>query len=60
MFGIGTTELVLILAIILLVFGYKRVPALFQSLGQGVQYFKKGLKESDEPAKDVQPSDEQS
>ena len=49
LFGLGPTEiLVILLFIIILIMGPKRLPELFRSLGQSVGEFKKGLKESDE------------
>ena len=42
---IGTTELLLIAAIALLLFGGKKLPELMRGLGQGVQSFKRGMKE---------------
>lgn len=45
MFGIGTTELLLILGIALLVFGANRLPQIGRALGKSVGELKKGLKE---------------
>ena len=42
---IGTTELMLIAGIALLFFGGKKLPEMMKGLGQGVQSFKKGMKE---------------
>ena len=42
---IGTTELILIAALALLLFGGKKLPELMKGLGQGVQSFKKGINE---------------
>lgn len=42
---IGTTELMLIAGIALLLFGGKKLPEMMKGLGQGVQSFKKGMKE---------------
>lgn len=42
---IGTTELVLIVAVALLLFGGKKLPELMRGLGQGVKEFKKGMNE---------------
>ena len=42
---IGTTELLLIGGIALLLFGGKKLPEMMKGLGQGVQSFKKGMKE---------------
>ncbi len=44
MFGIGTTELILIIVIILLLFGAGRIPAVMAGLGKGIKEFKKGYK----------------
>jgi TatA/E family protein of Tat protein translocase len=41
MFGIGTTELLVILLIILLVFGSKKLPELAQGLGKSLKEFKR-------------------
>lgn len=42
---IGTTELLLISGLALLLFGGKKLPEMMKGLGQGVQSFKKGMKE---------------
>lgn len=42
---IGTTELLLISGIALLLFGGKKLPEMMKGLGQGVQSFKKGMNE---------------
>ena len=42
---IGTTELLLIGGIALLIFGGKKLPEMMKGLGQGVQSFKKGMNE---------------
>jgi sec-independent protein translocase protein TatA len=43
--GLGTTELIVILLVILLLFGAKRIPDLMKSMGKGVKSFKAGMKE---------------
>lgn len=48
MFGIGTTELLLILVVILLLFGANRLPAAMAGLGKGMKEFKKAFKGDDE------------
>jgi len=58
---IGTTELILILAVVVLLFGASRIPALAESVGKGVRSFKRGLR-GDEidvtPKKDELPPSE--
>ncbi len=50
---LGTTELLLLGGLALLIFGGKKVPEMMRGLGQGVREFKNGMKESD----DVQNKD---
>ncbi len=50
---IGTTELVLIAGIALLLFGGKKLPEMMRGLGQGVSEFKKGTREITEPINEV-------
>lgn len=42
----GTTEILLILFVVILLFGAKRIPELFRGMGQGVREFKDATKES--------------
>ena len=51
MFGIGTSEILLIALVVLLFFGGKKIPELMKGLGKGVTSFKDGMK-------DVNPDDE--
>ncbi len=46
----GGVELLIILAIILLFFGAKRLPELARSLGRGKREFQQGIEESEEAA----------
>ncbi len=39
MFGLGTTEIILIVLAILLLFGGKKIPELMRGLGQGIREF---------------------
>ena len=41
MFGLGGSELILILGVALLLFGGKKLPELAKGLGQGIKEFKK-------------------
>ncbi len=50
---IGTTELMLIAGIALLLFGGKKLPEMMRGLGQGVSEFKKGAREVTEPLNEV-------
>ena len=43
----GWQELLLVVFIVLIIFGAKRVPEIFRALGSGIGEFKKGLKEGD-------------
>lgn len=45
---IGATEIILICAVVLLIFGGKKLPELMKGVGQGVKSFKQGLKEPTE------------
>ena len=62
MFGnLGTGEIILIVLVILLLFGAKKIPELAQGLGKGMKEFKKSLKDVEEEIKktddDVKKSD---
>ncbi|EAT15671.1 twin-arginine translocase TatA/TatE family subunit [Desulfuromonas acetoxidans] len=45
MFGLGMQELLIILAIVIVLFGAKKLPQLGSSLAKGITNFKGGLKE---------------
>jgi sec-independent protein translocase protein TatA len=45
MFGFGGSEVVLILAVVLLLFGAKKLPELAKGLGTGIREFKKATRE---------------
>lgn len=57
--NIGWQELILIVLIVLLLFGAKRVPEIFRALGAGVGEFKKGLRDgaasTEEPKRPDRP-----
>ncbi len=51
MFGLGTPELIVILAIAFLVFGGKKLPEIGAGLGKALTSFKKGIKDVEEEGK---------
>jgi sec-independent protein translocase protein TatA len=57
LFGLGTMELLIILAIVFFFFGAKKIPELSRGLGRAVRNFKKGLHEPD--AIDITPKKEE-
>jgi len=59
--NLGTTELLLILAIVLLLFGASRLPAIGRGLGQAIGGFKKAVRDEDEaPASSMAGGSEES
>ncbi len=48
MFGLGTTELVIILIIIVVLFGATRLPEIGKGIGLAIKNFKKSTSEPDE------------
>ena len=55
---IGTTELLLIAGVALLIFGGKKVPELMKGLGKGVKSFKQGMNEPLQEEKPEEVTDE--
>ena len=54
MFGnLGAGEIILILLVILILFGAKKIPELAKGLGKGMSEFKKGLKDVEGEIKDA-------
>ncbi len=49
--AIGTTEIVLIVLVVLLLFGGKKIPELMKGLGKGVRSFKEGMHEVEKDIK---------
>ncbi|MEY4167322.1 MAG: twin-arginine translocase TatA/TatE family subunit [Blastocatellia bacterium] len=50
--GLGPTELIIILVILLVLFGGSRLPSLAKGLGESVRSFKKGIAEETDDSKD--------
>ncbi len=56
----GGLELVILLVIVLLFFGARRIPELARSLGKGTREFQKGLDEGEEEGPDKAKTGERS
>ena len=54
MFGLGAGEITIILVVVLLFFGGKKLPQLGSAMGKAITNFKKGLKEGSE-SEDQEP-----
>ena len=54
--GMGPTELIVILIILLVLFGGSKLPGLAKGLGQSIKEFKKATKDEPEPAKPAEPA----
>ena len=46
---IGTTEIILIVLLVLLLFGGRKIPELMRGLGKGVKSFKDGMNGVEDP-----------
>ncbi len=57
--GIGAQELLLILLVILLLFGAKKIPEIAQGLGKGMREFRKAMKETQDELTKPQPPTEE-
>lgn len=56
---IGTAELILILCVVLLLFGGKKLPEFARNLGKGIREFKKATQGIDEEIEIKESSDNQ-
>jgi sec-independent protein translocase protein TatA len=57
LFGLGTTEIVLIVLAVLLLFGGRKIPELMKGLGKGIKQFKDGMHGLDDDLKDTPRKD---
>lgn len=55
---IGTTEIILIVLAVLLLFGGKKIPELMHGMGKGVKSFKDGMNGLDAPEEKEKDSSE--
>lgn len=54
MFGLGTWELIIVFAIVLVLFGAKRLPGLATGLGEAIRNFRGALRgDEDNPAHQI-------
>ncbi len=49
MFGMGTTELLIVFGIFVLFFGARKIPEVAAGLGKSIGSFKRAMREGDEP-----------
>jgi len=57
---LGPTELLIILLIVVLLFGARKLPELARGLGQSAKEFRKGLSEEDKKPEEGKPEQKQS
>lgn len=57
---IGTTEIIIILILVLLLFGGRKIPELMKGLGKGVKNFKDGMNGIDEDLNEKKEQEKQS
>ncbi len=61
MFGLGATELIIILVIVVILFGAQRLPEIGKGIGEAIKNFKKSTSENPEidvtPEKDSKESE---
>lgn len=59
MFGnLGASEILIIVLVVLLLFGAKKIPELAQGLGKGMREFRKALREVEDDIKSIDKPEE--
>lgn len=53
---LGTTEILIILGVVVLLFGARKIPELFKGLGSGIKEFKKAAKDEEPPPPGSRPA----
>ena len=56
--GLGGSELLVIMLVVLLLFGGKKIPELMRGLGKGVKSFKQGMNEMEDEIKNEKQDNE--
>jgi sec-independent protein translocase protein TatA len=54
--NLGPTELIIILLIVILLFGAKKIPEIAKGLGKGIKDFKGAMKEEEQGAAAAKPA----
>ena len=57
MAGLGTTELIIILVIVIILFGVGRIGKIAGEMGKGIREFRSGIKGDDEKGEETKESD---
>ncbi len=55
MLGLGPTEMIILLVIVLILFGGSRLPGLMKGMGEGIRGFKQGIHEEPDDKKPELP-----
>lgn len=55
MFGLGTTELIIILVLVMIIFGAGKLPQVGGALGKGLRNFKDGVKDGNDEKSEKEP-----
>ena len=57
--GLGVTEIVLIIAVVLLLFGGKKIPELMRGMGKGIKEFKSAQSGEENSPNNTNPSSDE-